>query len=123
MEEDPVAILERLLSREPGPRNAHYLKASRDFFAGDWTYADVRAIETQFARDFRAVAARVEGAWGPPDFIGHRTDSDFPDFYTFEELCYWRKGDRLAMVWWEHQDKELPVLLTLAVMTPEQIRG
>jgi hypothetical protein len=30
MGEDPVALLERLLTSEPGPRNAHYLKASRD---------------------------------------------------------------------------------------------
>jgi hypothetical protein len=119
MDDSPIAILERLLMREPGPRNAHYLKASRDFYDCDWTYEELQAIEAEFARDFRAVAAQVEAAWGQPDFIGHRTEAPFPEFCTAEELCYWRKGDRLAMVWWEHQDKELPVLLTLAVLSLE----
>lgn len=121
MGEDPVAILGRLLTQEPGPRNAHYLKASRDFFEADWTYEEVEAIEAEFARDFRAVAAQVEAAWGPPDFIGHRNDSEFPEFYTVEEFCYWRRGNVLAMIWWEHQDKEVPVLLALAVLSPEDI--
>jgi hypothetical protein len=123
MDGKPVAILERLLKQEPGPRNAHYLKASRDFFDCNWTYEEVQAIEDEFARDFRTVAAQVEAAWGPPDFIGYRTESEFPEFCTAEEFCYWRKGKRLAMIWWEHQDKEVPVLLTLAVLTPEDLRG
>jgi hypothetical protein len=44
-------------------------------------------------------------------------------FYTAEELCYWRRGDLLAMIWWEHQDKEVPVLLTLAVLRLEDVTG
>ncbi len=123
MDEDPVAILERLLSQEPGARKTHYLKASRDFFDADWTYDEVQAIEADFARDLRAVAAQVEAVWGPPVFMGHRDDSEFPEFYTVEELCYWRRGDLLAMIWWEHQDKEVPVLLALAVLTPENVTG
>jgi hypothetical protein len=121
MDDNPVAIFERLLSQEPGPRNVHHLKASRDFYDRDWTNEDVEAIEAEFARDFRTVAAQVEAVWGAPDFIGHRSESEFPEFYTVEDFCYWRNGNRLAMIWWEHQDKELPVILTLAVMTPEQI--
>jgi hypothetical protein len=123
MAEGPIVILGRLLTQEPGPRNAHYLRASRDFFDGDLSYEEVQAIEAEFARDFRAVAAQVAAAWGPPDFIGHHTESEFPRFYTAEEFCYWRRGDRLAMIWWEHHDKEVPVLLTLAVFTAEQMKG
>jgi hypothetical protein len=123
MNENAVAILERLLTQEPGPGNAHYLRVSRDFYDADWTYEEVQAIEDAFAQDFRAVTAEVKAAWGPPEFIGHRKDSDFPEFYTAEGLCYWRKGDRLAMIWWEHQDKEVPVLLTLAVLKPEDVTG
>src|SRR5262249_26196774 len=118
--EDPVALLQQLLTQKP-PRKAHYLKASRDFYDADWTYEEVQAIEAEFAKDFRAVAAQVEAAWGPPAFIGHRNDSEFPEFYTAEEFCYWRRGDLLAMIWWEHQDKEVPVLLTLAVLTAEDV--
>lgn len=62
-------------------------------------------------------------AWGPPDFIGQRADSEFPQFYTAEQLCYWGRGDVVAMIWWEHQDEEVPVLLTLAVLTPEDVTG
>lgn len=121
--EDPVAILEGLLTQAPGLRNVHHLKASRDFFDEDWTYEEVAAIEAEFARDFRAAAARVEAAWGRPAFIGHRDDSEFPEFYVAEELAYWRRGDVLALVWWEHQDKGLPVLLTLAVLAPDEMAG
>lgn len=121
MGDDPVALLEQMLTLEPGPQNAHYLKASRDFFDDDWTGEEVEAIEAEFARDFRAVGARIEAAWGPPAFLGHREDSEFPEFYTAEELCYWRRGEVLAMVWWEHQDEEAPVLLTLAVIRPEDV--
>jgi hypothetical protein len=121
MGEDPIAILERLLMQEPGPQNAQFIKASRDFFDVDCTYDEVQAIEAEFARDLRLVAAQVEQAWGPPDFIGHRNDSDFPDFYTAEELCYWRRDDLLAMIWWEHQDHEVPVLLVLAVLTLDDV--
>lgn len=119
--EDPVAILKRLLTQKPGPRNVYHLKWSRDFFDADWTYEEVAAIEADFARQFQAPAARIEAAWGPPEFIGHRAQSAFPEFYVAEELAYWRRGDVFALVWWEHQDKEVPVLLTLAVRTPEDI--
>jgi hypothetical protein len=121
MSDSPVAILEGMLKREPGPQNAYYLKASRDFYKCDWTYEDVEAIEREFAQDFRSVATTVADAWGPPDFIGPRSQSDYPLWYVAEDLCYWKKGDRLAMIWWEHQDKEVPVLLTLAVMRPEDL--
>jgi len=121
--DDPVPVLERLLTQEPGPQNVHRLKASRDFFDAGWTYEEVAAIEAEFARDFWAVAAQVEAAWGPPAFIGHRDGSEFPAFYVAEELAYWRRGNLLALVWWEHQDKEVPVLLTLAVLAPEDVAG
>jgi hypothetical protein len=86
-------------------------------------YEDMQAIEAEFARDCWGVAARVAKAWGPPDFMGHRNDSEFPEFYTAEELCYWRRGDLPALIWWEHQDKEVAVLLTPAVLKPEEVTG
>jgi hypothetical protein len=119
---NPVSILERLLELTPGYQNAHFLKASRDFWEPDWTYEQVEAIEAEFASELRSVATTIEKAWGKPDFIGHRDDSEFPEFYTVEELCYWRKGNVLAMVWWEHQDKEVPVLLGLGVFTEDDLR-
>jgi hypothetical protein len=120
---NPMEILERLLFEkpEPGTRQHVCLKASRDFFESGWTYEEVEAIEAEFARDFRFVAEEVAKVWGPPEFIGHRNDSPYPDFYTAEEFCYWRKSDVLAMIWWEHQDKELPVALTLAVLRPDEL--
>jgi hypothetical protein len=121
MNDEPVRILERLLHKKPGPKNVHYLRASRDFYASDWTYKEMQAIEKEFAREFRSAAAQVEAAWGPPDFMGPRVQSEFPEWYVAQELCYWKRGDRLALIWWEHQDKELPVLLVLAVMTAEQL--
>ena len=122
MDFNPIAILEHLLQKEPGYRNAHFVRASRDFWEPDWTYEQVEAIETEFAAEFRSIAAKIETMWGKPDFIGHRDNSEFPEFYTVEELCYWRKGNVLAMVWWEHQEKEVPVLLGLGVFTPEELR-
>jgi len=121
MSKNPVAVFEELLTQPPGFRNSYYLKASRDFYGCDQTYEAVRVIEQEFARAFRAVVEEVEAAWGPPDFLGHRSESPFPEWSVAEELCFWRKGDRLAMIWWEHQDKEVPVLLTLAVLKPEQL--
>jgi hypothetical protein len=121
--ENPITIFESLLSQLPGMRNVHYPKASRDFYADDWTFEDVVAIEAEFARDLQAIAAKVEGVWGPPEFIGPREDSGFPDFFIAEELAYWRKGDVLAIIWWEHQDKEVPVMLVQAVLTPGQLAG
>lgn len=93
MAADAIAILERLLTQEPVPENVHYLKESRDFFDAEWTYQEMEAIEAELAREFRLVAAEVEKAWGPPDFIGCREESEFPEFYPAEELCYWRRGD------------------------------
>jgi hypothetical protein len=121
MDSDPIAIFQRLLALDPGYQNAHFLKASRDFWDSDWTYEQVETIESEFSKELRSVAERIEAVWGKPDFIGHRDDSEFPDFYTVEELCYWRKGEVLAMVWWEHQEKEVPVLLGLGVFAPEQL--
>ncbi len=116
--EHPIVIMKRLLAQQPGPQNIYHLKASRDFFDDDWAYEDVADIEAEFAQDFRYVAAQLEAEWGPPEFIGSRHESDFPEFYVASELAYWRKGHLLAIIWWEHQDREVPVLLTLAVMTP-----
>jgi hypothetical protein len=123
MSDDPVALLEHLLAQEPSSQNVHFLKGSRDFFEPDWTYEEMGAIEAEFARDLRAVAARVAAVWGAPDFIGHRSESEFPTFYTAEEMCYWRRGSVLAMIWWEHQDKEVPVLLALAVLPLDYVTG
>lgn len=129
MSDDPVAILECLLTQEPRTREVHYLKVSRDFFDCDWTYEEMGAIEAEFARDFRVVATHVGRVWGAPAFIGHRRESAFPEFHTierlcqWEELCYWRRGDALALVWWEHTDKEVPVALALAALTPEYGAG
>lgn len=121
MDSDPVVILEHLLTLEPGYRNAHFLKVSRDFWDSDWSYELVEGIEAEFASELRAVVARIEAAWGKADFLGHRDDSEFPEFYTVEELGYWRKGEVIAMAWWEHQDKEVPVLLGLGIFTPEDL--
>jgi hypothetical protein len=55
--------------------------------------------------------------------IDHRSDSEFSEFDIVEVLCYWRKGDRLAMIWCEHQDMELPVSVALAVLTRQQVRA
>ena len=122
MSKDPLAVFEDLLTRPPGFRNSHYWKASRDFYGCGQTYEAVRVIEQEFARAFRAVVEEVEAAWGPPEFVGHRSESPFPEWHVAEELSYWRKGDRLAVIWWEHRDKEAPVLLIFAVLKPEQIR-
>jgi hypothetical protein len=121
MSKDPVAVFEELLTQTPGFQNSHYLKASRDFYGRDQTYEAVRVVEQEFARAFRAVVEEVEAVWGPPEFIGHRSESPFAEWHVAEELCFWRKEDRLAMIWWEHQDKELPVLLILAVLKPEHL--
>jgi hypothetical protein len=102
MSEDPLEIFDRLLVGKPGLRNRHHLSNSRDFYESDWTYEEMLAIEVQFAEAFRSVAARVQAKWGPPDFIGPRAKSQFPEFYVAEELCYWKKGDVLAIIWWEH---------------------
>lgn len=51
-DEDPVAILERLLTQESGPQNAEHIKASRDFADADWAYQEMQAIEAEFARAF-----------------------------------------------------------------------
>ena len=99
MGEEVVAAFERLLAQEPVQRKPHYLKASRDFWDADWTYEEVEAIEAEFARELRLVAAKVEAAWGPPEFIGHRDNSPFSHFYIFEELCYWKRDGLLAIIW------------------------
>ena len=122
MSKDPVAVFEELLTQTPGFRNSHYWKASRDFYGCNQTYEAVRVIEQEFARAFRAAVDEVEAVWGPPEFIGHRSESPFPEWYVAEELCFWRKADRLAMIWWEHRDKEAPVLLILAVLKPEHLK-
>jgi hypothetical protein len=118
--EDPIPILEQMLTREPGPENTH-LKVSREFYDDDFSPEEVEAIVSEFARDFQAIAARIETAWGPPEFIGQSSESAFPEFYVAEGLAYWQRDDALALVWWEHQDQELPVLLTLAVLTQENM--
>jgi hypothetical protein len=119
MATDPIAILERLLRERPAEKNVHYLKASRDFSDTGWTYEEMGAIEDEFAHDLRTVAERISADWGPPEFLGHRCESAFPEFYVVEEFCYWQRDGLLAMVWWEHQDKEVPVLLAVAVVAPD----
>lgn len=121
MSEDAVAILERLLNQEGGFPVTHCLKSSRDFYDADWTFEEVNSIEAEFDREFQAVASQVEADWGVPDFIGRGTESEFRELCMAEELCYWRKGEKLAVIWWEHQDKELPFTLTCAVICPEKI--
>ncbi|MFO0956261.1 MAG: hypothetical protein U0800_02210 [Isosphaeraceae bacterium] len=114
--EAPSAILERLLAQDVGQREVYYLKLSRDFFDGDWTYEEMADIEADFERDFRAAVEQISTVWGAPAFTGDRTHSNFPDFFEAAELAYWRQGNRLALIWWDHPDKELPVVLALEVL-------
>jgi hypothetical protein len=59
---------------------------------------------------------------GKSEFIGHIEDSQFADLETVEEICYWRRGELVAMVCWEHQDKEAPVALGLGVLWIDELQ-
>jgi hypothetical protein len=117
----PVKIFDRLLARKSGTRRVHYLTKSRDFFDCDWTYKDVEKIEREFGRELRRVAAEVETVWGTPAFLGRRERSRFANWWVAEELCYWKKGRVFAVIWWEHQDKELPVILAMGVFGTKEL--
>ena len=113
MADSPVTILERLLAQPAYFQNMHRLRESRSFWDDDWTYEEMDALAHQFAADYRALVAEVRAVWGPPDFSGDFDTPGFPGWCLASELTYWRKGNRLACVWWEHCDKEDPFALVL----------
>lgn len=122
MNETPLSVLDRLLAQPPGDQLPYCLRFSRDNFRSDLTDTEMEQIEAEYSREFWELAAQVAATWGLPDFIGHRNESPYTDHWA-EEFCYWRRENLLAMLWWEHQDKEVPVALMAGVMTEDELLG
>ena len=122
MEEKPLAILERLLSQPVRVQNMHCLR-SHDLWGTFATNEQLRAAEAEFAAAYREVVAEVQVVWGPPAFSGDFDSPAFPRWCPAAELSYWRKGSRLACIWWEHQDNDAPVALVLHVAADTESGG
>ncbi len=117
--EDIIGTLEELLATPDAERKIAVLRASRDFYECDWEPEEVEEIEDEFEALYRNAVARAEAAWGPPDFAGAYSAEGFPVWCNGEHATYWRRGGRLAAVWWSHQDKELPVMVEAFVCSPD----
>jgi hypothetical protein len=104
-----LPALEGLLAEAPGRLVA--LAESRDFWDEDWTYEEVEALEAAMAVQFLRVEEHLTGVWGPPSFAGKLGSRGFPVWCPGMRLAYWHRRERIAAVWWEHQDKEAPILL------------
>lgn len=122
MSEDALSVLTRLLEAPPGAENV-YLEKSRDFWEGDWTTEEMEAVEQSCRERYRGEAERLRAAWGTATFSGSWEDPDFPDWCPGTEVSYWEKGDRLAYLWWEHQDQELPFFLVAGAKTRQELEA
>lgn len=114
MGDSPISILERYLTQPVTPENTYWVR-SRDFWGTFARDEDLRAARDKCAAHYRAIVAEISLIWGEPDFSGNWDTAGFPRWCPASELSYWRKGGRLACVWWEHQDNDVPCGLVLKV--------
>lgn len=112
--------LEALLAQAAAAPTSWHLDeiwASRDFFA-DRSDELTRAAMQEAREYYLAVVAEVIATWGEPDFIGDPINSEFKRVGMAIRVAYWRRGEFLACVWYEHEDTELPVVVVLAAIHP-----
>ena len=107
--------LEALLSRSPAESAQEELRVSRDFWDSDWEVEEMERLEEEFRFDYARSAEQVRAAWGTPVFSGTWEDDGFPEWAICLEMTVWRRGAFLAYVGFEHQDKELPIMVTVGV--------
>lgn len=120
MAEATSALLNRLLQEAPGTADV-FLQKSRAFWDGDWTAAEMEALEREFRARYATEVAQARSVLGEPTFAGSYEEADFPDWCPGTDVSYWDRGDRIAYLWWEHQDKELPFLLVAGAKTKDEL--
>jgi len=101
-----------------------YLVVSRDFYF-ESSYEAQENVARQLLEHFGSTVRRVEESWGPPDFLTTEFpgfDYDDADTGPLHERLYWSgamavaiwlRGEFVAYVEVEHQDKDLPMMLIL----------
>jgi hypothetical protein len=47
-----------------------------------------------------------------------RSESNFPSWLHVNEACFWNLDERTFVLYWEHEDKELPVIVWLYAFDP-----
>lgn len=111
----PKDILDRIISSAQA-ESEHALKVSRDFWDEPASDEEYDALDTEFRQEYEAVARQIAQDWGPPDFQGDWETEGFPDWYPGQEMAYWTRGDHVAYVAFSHQDKELPMTVTIGAV-------
>lgn len=126
MRNDPVQILEDLLSGLlPGSYhplgNSFQWKTSNKFC--DSEFSDIESVQGQFFQEYEAVVAQIQKTWGQCDFRGSSETQGYPEWYWISviEMSYWQKDERIAYVSFHHEDRELPLEITLGAVTEEAI--
>lgn len=119
-EGDPAEKLEELLTETPGAM--HSVKESRSFWDDPATDEEMEALYEEYAEIYRRTVERVRARWGEPDFEGDGDEEEFPHWTGAMEVAIWRRGNLWAMVFWDHQDREIPVRVVLRAYTDEEIR-
>lgn len=118
---DGLVEVVRAAVRPEEAARVEQIKVSRDFWDEDWTYEEQEAIRDEFCEEFRAVSDEIARAWGPPNYVGEPERRPYPGLPGGQEVAYWRRGDCLAGVCWDHQDKEFPFILNLVALGPAAI--
>lgn len=100
-----------------------FYAVSQDFYSVD--YDAYFAVERSYRQRFEQIVNTVASAWGKPRAIIYDLPTQAAD--TDNEQClerdiywrgglalaYWCRGDSVAYIEIEHQDKELPLFLLL----------
>lgn len=98
-----------------------YFRVSKDFFDED----DIGPVEAELREVFDSTVHQISASWGEPLF--HAREIAVDDMDAAEEgplherlyasgalaLAIWRRGDFLAYLEVEHQDRALPMMLIL----------
>ena len=98
----------------------HTLKRSRDFWDQPADEGEDDALNIEFRQAYMAVAQQIAQDWGPPAFQGGWEAEGFPEWSQGIEMAYWIRGDYVAYVAFSHEDKELPMTVTLGAVPKEE---
>lgn len=114
--EDPSTILEELLACEEIEAERTLVR-SHSFFDSEEA-ADFDSMLLALVGTFDDTLSRLVISLGQPAFVGTPTDQGFPLWaQTGLRVAYWKLRDRVVYLHITHVDKEMPLELTIGVVT------
>lgn len=121
-DENPLEILSLLLEQVPDAQQYCYAQSS-----GFWDeQADDEQLEDLYAEyegRYRSLVDDVTRAWGAPEVLAPESESELTSWTGASDISLWKRDLGFAVVWWEHQDREMPVRLMLSAMSLDEVKS